>query len=305
MAIKYFPIEEPAFEMTMNARAYAGPLIEIVLERYESEISLRRQIVATDPAYYHACPYDALDSVWETVELVLTDLAEHHPNHFSLEKMGSRSVWTNRLLGERIEFEIGKAIGDYSSPLDFLGSQIQDDLILMRTALDGEAVCSAGHLCFAAGWCLGDKLGRSFLNIHEEVPLFHEQIGISSDLLLRRLKPGRPVMRCNWTISETDDLNRAPRFKQEYISKGATVTPENAGERCFFRVERQTLSRLPISGAILFTIHTYINTIAEVVEDTVRREMLKGAILTMPATTRRYKSADAYYEALAEYLQRL
>jgi hypothetical protein len=37
------------------------------------------------------------------------------------------------------------------------------------------------------------------------------------------------------------------------------VTVDNAGERLHLRVERQTLSRLPRSNAVLFTIRTYMN----------------------------------------------
>ena len=36
------------------------------------------------------------------------------------------------------------------------------------------------------------------------------------------------------------------------------ITAQNAGRRLFTRVERQTVFRLPKSGAILFTVHTFV-----------------------------------------------
>lgn len=39
---------------------------------------------------------------------------------------------------------------------------------------------------------------------------------------------------------------------------GEPITRENAGERLHTRMERETLFRLPKTGAILFTIRTYI-----------------------------------------------
>lgn len=39
------------------------------------------------------------------------------------------------------------------------------------------------------------------------------------------------------------------------------VTPENAGDRLCTRCERETLSRFPKSGAILFTIRTHIRAL--------------------------------------------
>ena len=42
------------------------------------------------------------------------------------------------------------------------------------------------------------------------------------------------------------------------IWNGEGVSAENAGERLFTRSERETLSRFPKTGAILFSIRTYI-----------------------------------------------
>lgn len=42
------------------------------------------------------------------------------------------------------------------------------------------------------------------------------------------------------------------------------ITLENAPERLFLRCERQTLTRLPKTGGVLFTIRTYSRTLREV-----------------------------------------
>ncbi len=42
------------------------------------------------------------------------------------------------------------------------------------------------------------------------------------------------------------------------IWNGEGISAENAGERLFTRSERETLSRFPKTGAILFSIRTYI-----------------------------------------------
>ena len=42
------------------------------------------------------------------------------------------------------------------------------------------------------------------------------------------------------------------------IWNGEGVNAENAGERLYTRSERETLSRFPKTGAILFSIRTYI-----------------------------------------------
>ena len=45
----------------------------------------------------------------------------------------------------------------------------------------------------------------------------------------------------------------------------ATITEQNAGERLFLRVERQTLRRLPDSGAVLFGIRVHVYPLADAV----------------------------------------
>jgi dimethylamine monooxygenase subunit A len=306
--IRYFPIDRPAFEMKMNARAYGGPLIEIDADLYVGQVRQRRSIVLSDAKYYHRCSDGAIEAAWEVALHLMSGMARSYPQWFQFEPSGNRLEWRNTLLDEHFDVVFGDAGSlpeGVLSPLDLIGRQLQEDLILMQPNASRESICVAGHLCFAAGWCLGDKIGRSFLQIHSDVPLFDDQIGRASDLLMRRLQPGRSAMRCNWTISESDDLDRSPRCRHLWSKKGSEIDSSNAGERCYFRVERQTLTNLPKTGSTLFTIHTYINSIAEVCADPERLRLLRGAIRTMPDETVSYKRATAYYPALVEYLDRL
>ncbi|NKB16116.1 MAG: DUF3445 domain-containing protein [Sphingomonadales bacterium] len=61
-------------------------------------------------------------------------------------------------------------------------------------------------------------------------------------------------------IVGTSELRYQPTGRPEQIFAG--LTPENAGERLFIRCERQTLRRLPKSGAILFTIGVYVEALS-------------------------------------------
>ena len=94
-----------------------------------------------------------------------------------------------------------------------------------------------------------------------------------------------------------------------YSTQGTKVLifcacPENPGERCFLRLERQTLSRLPATRAILFTIHTYNIPIAAVAADPDHARRLAGNLRTMPPALQRYKGLDRYADALLAYLDR-
>ncbi len=80
------------------------------------------------------------------------------------------------------------------------------------------------------------------------------------------------------------------------------VTPDNAGERCYLRLERQTLSVLPGTGTVLFTIHTYRAPVAREVEDPARRRLLAGVLRTLPPETSDYKGVSLFLPSLISWL---
>ena len=164
-------------------------------------------------------------------------------------------------------------------------------------------VCVAGHLCFASGWSLADKIGKTMAQIHAPVPGFAEHVGKPADLLLKRLRANRPVVRINGAIQATHQLNLAPALAAQWQAARADVTPQNAGDLCVLRLERQTLSRLPRCGGALFTIHTYLHPISEVAAAPMRARRMASVLRTMPADTREYKGIVSYIGPLLAYLE--
>jgi hypothetical protein len=302
--IPYFPITSDRYEMPMNARAESGALIQVEADKYHDQIALKAQIIASDPRYYVQCPSEAEPLAWEMIEILLPDMAARLPEHFALEIDRDRWIWTNRLCGTVTTFIPGDVASLPLSPLDWIGRQVQEDLILMAECAEGETVCVAGHLCFGSAWCLGDKIGENFLRIHDPIPEFRERIGTASDQLMRRLKPGRPVSRLNWTIVGTDQLNLAPALASEWRASSYGITQENIAQRLFFRVERQTLTRLPRTRGVLFTIHTYINTLGEVIAEPERLRRLAAVMCDYPDAMKEYKGMQPYYDTLMKYLEK-
>lgn len=297
-----FPFDNDRYEMAMNARAGVGALIEVEPDRYAAQLALKRDILASDEAYYFQCPPTAEPLAWEALEILLPHMAKTLPQFFSLNAMNPRWVWRNKLTDETTRFTPGVTDSLPRSPLDWLGRQVQEDLIFMAPGSEGGTVCVAGHLCFASGWSLGDKLGRTFSQVHAEVPEFAERLGRPADLLMGRLKAGRPVERLNWTIHATDQLNLAPVLAHEWTRSRHEVTPKNAGTQCVLRLERQTLTRLPRTVGTLFTIHTYVHPMAEVAVDPARARRMAAILRDMPEATRRYKGLTPYINPLLSYL---
>lgn len=302
--LPYFPFKDNTYKMAMGVQALdSGCLIEIDQEHYQSELMLKNELLLNAyHDYFQALPESELMQ-WDVVELVLPNMAFHYPQHFTLSRDGANWTWHNQLLGEETRFVFGKSETLPQAPLDWVGRQVQEDLlVLQRTEEGGSMVLVAGQLCFPNAWCLDDKMEHSFLDIHQSVPLFAEYLGRSSTLLLDRLKIGRAVWRLNWSLKATNRLNHTPRFHHEELQSSQEITHENIGERCFLRIERQALTRLPRTNAVLFTIHTYQSSLAQVVNSVERACRLFNVVKTMPEEVLVYKAMSPFAPALLSYL---
>ncbi len=300
--LSYFPLLHDRYEMAMDVRGGVTSLIEVEKDKFAAQVALKHEIIASDASYYVQYPVDTEALAWEALEVLLPNMAERLSQYFTLERRGDAWTWTNQMSGTTHTFQFGNADTLPCSPLEWIGRQIQEDLILMRASEDGAATLCAGLLCFGAGWCLEDKMRRPFLQIHDPVPGFHEQIGTPADLLLRRLKPYRSAGRLNWSITSTDQLDLAPRLAAQWQMSRYGMTPQDVGRRVCFRVERQTLTRLPRTEGTLFTIHTYVNTLDEVVADEARLRRLTNVLHGYPNALKEYKGMTPYFNTMMAYL---
>ncbi|HTK08576.1 MAG TPA: DUF3445 domain-containing protein [Ktedonobacteraceae bacterium] len=302
--LPYFPIQQDQYKMTMGTQALNPELIiEVDRAHYQAELALKADLLAEDHDYYVQAPTETLPLQWEVLELILPLMARRYPAYFTLTVTGQCWHWQNKLLEDESTFRLGETETLALSPLDWLGRQVQEDLLLLKEDTTNGMPLVAGHLCFPNDWCLEDKMGQSFLSIHQPVPLFAEQIGRSSQLLLERLKIGRPVWRTNWAFKGSSRLNLTPRFAEEQRQSNQQITATTIGERCFLRMERQTLSRLPHTRGILFTVHTYQAPLMEEVHNPEQVQRMLTILQTTPDAMMRYKNIAGFYEHLIAYLQ--
>ncbi|MEJ1979208.1 MAG: DUF3445 domain-containing protein [Acetobacteraceae bacterium] len=147
----------------------------------------------------------------------------------------------NRLTGE--DWDLARPAHD---PLELAGRLVQEDLCVIDTA-GASPVLSAAILCAPSRWRLGEKIGRPLAAVHGAVPLYAERLSAAVDRFMGALRPGKLAERLNWSV--VDDGTLFQLGGKHRIAHDPSVTPENAADRLFLRVERQTLMRLPESGA--------------------------------------------------------
>jgi hypothetical protein len=158
----------------------------------------------------------------------------------------------------------------------------------------------AGVVCFPSGWSIAEKIGQPVAEIHDRVPAFAEQMSSRTEALMSKIAVGRPVWRTNWGVRTSARLDQSPKHAKTIREAATSIDASNAGSRCYFRVERQTLSRLPLTHDILFTIHTVQTPVDQLNED--QRQTLASWLATCPAETLRYKSIESIKSPLVVWI---
>ncbi|KAF8631213.1 hypothetical protein AX15_002544 [Amanita polypyramis BW_CC] len=208
---------------------------------------------------------------------------------------------------------------------------VQDDLAIMIEGKDGKYYFQAGAICIPGSWRMEDKLGKPLDEIHisGNVPQYKEKLQTSLERFFRRLPVDKPVVRNNYLVqlvrsagevTETADDKIDPEElawskstlgpEDEYYGRqqsflGPPDGPVPTPERLRLRTERQTLRRLPRSGAVIFTIRTYMVAVTELAKEEGVGERLADAVEGWPEEVREYKGRErhGWGPVLREYLR--
>jgi hypothetical protein len=189
------------------------------------ELLLRRRLLAEQRAHVFACTAHAERPAAEVADLVDQWLSAHA--------------------------SVNEPEPEETHPLARAGARIQEDLCLM-VHHDGAWRLEGAVLCFPSLWLLGEKLGLPTALVHEPVPSYAEELSQKVDRLFDRLPTGKLVWRRNVSVWPALVL-WAPCHSLD-PALYADSSPRAGVPPLWIRSERQTLRRLPHTGAILFTI---------------------------------------------------
>lgn len=171
---------------------------------------------------------------------------------------------------------------------------VQEDLCLLLRHDDGWRL-DAGVVCFPSMWRIADKLGLPLTAVHGPVPAYAEELAARVDRFLDRLRPERPVWRRNWLVHTSPELHQPEPPAPE-------KDPPDVPEGMWLRSERQTLRRLPGSGAILFTIRTQQAPLAVVAFRPAVASALAGAVGSWSDDLVAYRSAGSWRAPVLAWL---
>jgi hypothetical protein len=202
-------------------------------EAYAAQMALRRRLLGEHEREVYAQRREGLGAARSYLGAALENLPE------GFDVQGGTVVCPD---GVRVTLE-------WDAPLWTVGNLLQQDVCILEKS-EAEHVMTGAVLCFPASWTLAQKIGRPLVGIHDPVAEYDAGIAARVQRLFDGVQPDKPVWRAN-LLKYRDPALYQPR--PEYDPRPAGLAASS-----YIRSERQTILRLPVEGAVAFTIHTSV-----------------------------------------------
>lgn len=226
-------------------------------------------------------------------------LLDTAPDVVSARRPGAAVTEACHEAAELVASRCGRSLDADRPPLEAAALAVQEDLcLLVRHDDAGEWRLDAGVVCFPSMWRLPDKIGLAMTAVHGPVPAYADELAARVDGFLDRMRPERPVWRRNWFVHESPELHQPdpPRLHP---------APPEVPHGLWLRSERQTLRRLPRTGAIVFTIRTQQVPVAVLEQRPDVAVGMAAAIRSWPEDLVAYRSADRWMTQALTWLDTL
>ena len=205
-------------------------------DAFSQQMALRDKLIETKKDKVLAISDEAQEAAVELLEMTLD---------FCVSKLGYKKNVNKIIRPDKVSVEI-----DLNEPMTFLGRLVQNDFCILQKK-DNEHVLTAAALCFPASWSLEEKFLKPLIDIHIPVKAYDGNIAKRVQRLFDGLQINRPVWRFNALYYEDPNL-----FQPRSVNQPRRKPAPNKVK--YFRSERQTIIKLPESGAIIFGIHTFV-----------------------------------------------
>jgi hypothetical protein len=253
-------------------------------------------------------------SAAQVVRYLIERLSTEYPDRFELSTTADGGYTLScRLSLERLclgpDFSLLEARSaqpvnpPYACAWDALACQVQEDLCLVELTPEGGDRVHALHVCLPNHWSPAEKLGQDFAAVHGPVPNMERINSKATRLLALPRDGGATFVRFAWGLATDDRLNHHPEAPADMVGSewpGRRFDP--AHPRLLVRTERQTLSAVPNTALVLFTIRTYLDDVQGYTPE--QRLALAEAVESMSEEAARYKGLGDDRQAIVSWLRR-
>ncbi|GMM28809.1 hypothetical protein DAMA08_015250 [Martiniozyma asiatica (nom. inval.)] len=275
----YRPFKYGDYKMTLAIRKQEAQEMFTIENSYKDRTKLRAKMFEQEKLYY--CHPSAVPALKETYSFIFSTLTKRYPMYFVIEN----DKIINKI--NKVEIPLSPENLEIDEMLRLIATNIEEDFLILIKNLESEEIdeyyLRAAVSLFPAGFNPIEKIDLPLTQIHEPVPNYKEKLQFSMNKFFARLKVNEFIVRNNWSIqchtnlcaptgshaSETEAQN-LPEFDPQELDYN----------KCFFRVEKQSFTRLPESKADLMTIRTYVTPLMQLREtlDAEETERLCSAI---------------------------
>jgi hypothetical protein len=264
-------------------------------ERMEQK---RARLNAQQELYYRSLP-ESLAAQRELRQRVTTHLLADHPQYFQRTGSVVRSLST----GQMLDLD-----DDSIEPLLQLSYIIEEDFMLLDDCATPRITAASN--AYSTSGRLAASVGRDVAWAHVPVPRLTDKLGRRINQILGSINTDIPCERFNWQLTPMatvffphHDPHAANAAAMHAIVAALREDPSRAGELLWIRVERQTLSRLPQSRAVAFSLHTYSDPLSCVQSDVDSVRAILALLTNYSEERWRYSEMDIVREPLMMWLE--
>lgn len=246
--------------------------------------------------------YGTLPEASEAALELLDELVKYLPNRYP-----SLFAYKDDQLFNLHTGEVWNVKNLEHDPIYIVSNLLQDDIAIMIEQPDGQYYLKSGAIALAGFWRFKDKVNLPLPAIHTtgDVPKYNSHLKKGMEKFFTRLTPEAPVVRNNYFIQTDGNLDWSSSIGDEANENVGWYTAENATDinKVYYRSERQSVRRLPISGAVVFTIRTYFVPIVEICKEPFIPLRLLDGINSWTDDVREYRGFERFKDVVLPYLE--
>ncbi|KAL1800268.1 hypothetical protein ACET3X_000610 [Alternaria dauci] len=279
---------KPKYHMTMALENTTLNDLIAMDNTHRERLQIRKELIEKERYEVLACNPEAAPAILELYEwLTRTYLPRRFPSLYTVTE--SRTHLRNHVTDGLIPLHMTNG----EEALEILGSNIDTEFLLLTssskspntssfaTTAQTKYVLTAFINCFPSGFNTRSKLNQLLAAIHNPVPGYAAKLEKSMDRFFANLPVGKIVKRSNWSISTNGQLFclEGNHMTEEDLALKQKMEAEEEIDldKTVLRCERQTLHRLPKTGALVFAFKTYQYPLCEL-RDEGSGEVLAEAI---------------------------
>lgn len=303
--IKYRPFKKGEYKLVMGIHNILPEEWFLVENTYKRYTDLKFSYVNDPYLFDHSIfmTEDCIPSVIEFYQESTKFMLQRYPMCFTVKD----GLIHNHIRNDTIPLD-PYSEKDPKELLCHLSRFLEEDFILMfpdaKNYDTDEFIFKGGVFAFAAGFDPAERFKTPLTNVHGPVPEYRTKLRPQMNKFFDKLKPGVFVKRNNWSIQTHNKVFVIGANKGVEGEEIKSLDPNTLDfkRQVYFRSERQTLTKLPKTGTMVFAIRTYLTPMWNIREEGLGDELI-GGIEGMQETIGQYKRRPEWGEPVIKFLK--